>query len=322
MKIGLIGLGLMGNAIAYRLLQYGHEVLGFDSDAKNLKLASDVGVKTVAKLQDLTEYVNIFWLMVPAGDIVDSVINDLLPHLKQGDIIIDGGNSNFKDTVCRHQNLISKKISYIDCGTSGGLHGRDIGFSLMIGGDKKVFESLEPIFKSIAAPQGYAYMGPSGSGHYVKMIHNGIEYALLQSYAEGFHLLKDGKYKDLDLEKISDVWNHGSIIRSWILELAQNIFAQDQNLTDISGQIGENKTGRWTLDEAQEQNVPVDLIERSLEIRANSRQDGGNYATKVVAMLRNQFGGHAIVPAFAPEELRRAGDSTDISFIEVAERKK
>lgn len=294
MKIALIGLGRMGHAIAYRLLKYGHEVWGFDSDEKNLKLASDVGVKTVAKLQDLANYTNIFWLMVPAGDIVDSVINDLLPHLKPDDIIIDGGNSNFKDTVRRYQNLISKKINYIDCGTSGGLHGKDLGFSLMIGGDKKVFESLEPIFKAIAAPQGYAYMGPSGAGHYVKMIHNGIEYALLQSYAEGFHLLKDGKYKDLDLEKICSVWNHGSIIRSWILELAQNIFEQDQNLTNISGKIGENKTGRWTLDEAKDQHVPVDLIERSLQIRADSRQNGGNYATKVVAMLRNQFGGHAV----------------------------
>ncbi|MFH1254791.1 MAG: decarboxylating 6-phosphogluconate dehydrogenase [bacterium] len=294
MKIGIIGLGRMGNAIAYRLIKYGYEVWGFDSDGKNSKLASADGVKTVTTLQDITHYINIFWLMVPAGEIVDSVINALIPNLKQGDIIIDGGNSNFKDTVRRYQNLISQKINYIDCGTSGGLHGRDIGFSLMIGGDKKVFESLEPIFKSIAAPQGYAYMGPSGAGHYVKMIHNGIEYALLQSYAEGFHLLKDGAYKDLDLEKISDVWNHGSIIRSWILELAQNVFAQDQNLTEISGKIGENKTGRWTLDEAKEQNIPVDLIERSLEIRAHSRQDGGNYATKVVAMLRNQFGGHAI----------------------------
>ena len=328
MKIGLIGLGRMGNAIAYRLLKYGHEVWGFDSDEKNLKRASNDGVKTVTKLEDLTNSVNIFWLMVPAGEIVDHVINDLVPNLKQGDIIIDGGNSNFKDSVRRYNSLKSQNIEFIDCGTSGGLHGRDIGFSLMIGGDKKVFDKLEPIFKAIAAPQGYAYMGSSGAGHYVKMIHNGIEYALLQSYAEGFHLLKDGKYKDLDLEKISDVWNHGSIIRSWILELAQNVFAQDQNLTEISGKIGENKTGRWTLDEAKEQNVPVDLIERSLEIRANSRQDGGNYATKVVAMLRNQFGGHAVAPAFAPEELRRAGDSTpagdqtDISFIEVAERKK
>lgn len=300
MKIGLIGLGRMGHAIAYRLLKHGHDVWGFDRDEKNSKLAAANEVKTVASLQDITKNVNVFWLMVPAGEIVDSVINDLLPHLKQGDIIIDGGNSNFKDSVRRYQNLISQKINYVDCGTSGGLHGKDFGFSLMIGGDKKIFERLEPIFKSIAAPQGYAYMGPSGAGHYVKMIHNGIEYALLQSYAEGFHLLKDGKYKDLDLEKISDVWNHGSIIRSWILELAHNIFEKDQNLLDVSGKIGENKTGRWMLEEAREQSVPVDLIERSLEIRANSRQDGGNYATKVVAMLRNQFGGHSI----EKEELR------------------
>jgi 6-phosphogluconate dehydrogenase len=294
MKIGLIGLGRMGNAIAYRLLKYGHEVWGFDRDEKNSKLAADSGVKIVADLQDLSSHANIFWLMVPAGDIVDSVINELLSDLKQGDTVIDGGNSNFKDSVRRSQSLKSKNINFIDCGTSGGLHGRDFGFSLMIGGDKKVFENLDPVFKAIAAPQGYQYVGTSGAGHYVKMVHNGIEYALLQAYAEGFHLLKEGNYKDLDLEKISDVWNHGSIIRSWILELAHNIFEHDQDLTDISGKIGENKTGRWTLDEAIAQNVPVDLIEKSLQIRASSRETGGNYATKVVAMLRNQFGGHAI----------------------------
>ncbi len=294
MKIGIIGLGKMGNAVAWRLINDKHLVYGFDTDQNHLSLAFRDGVVTCASLQDLSKQVDIFWLMVPAGQVVDNVINELLVHLKPGAVIVDGGNSNFKDSVRHYQNLKSKKIYFIDCGTSGGLHGKDLGFSLMIGGDKKIFENLEPIFKSIAAPGGYAYIGPSGAGHYVKMVHNGIEYALLQSYAEGFHLLKDGAYKDLDLEEISKIWNHGSIIRSWILELACSIFTKDKDLADISGKIGENKTGRWTLDEAKEQNIPVDLIERAIEIRAWSRQSGGNYATKIVAMLRNKFGGHEL----------------------------
>jgi 6-phosphogluconate dehydrogenase len=292
MKIGIIGLGRMGSAVASRLLRDRHEVYGFDTDQNNLKLAFHDGVVTCASLQDLSKQVDIFWLMVPAGQIVDNVISELLKSLKPDAIVIDGGNSNFKDSVRRHEFLKSKKIDFIDCGTSGGLHGKELGFSLMVGGDKKVFQNLEPIFKSVAAPGGHAYMGPSGSGHYVKMVHNGIEYALLQAYAEGFHLLREGKYKDLDLASVARVWNHGSIIRSWILELAENIFEHDQKFCDISGKIGENKTGRWTLDEAKEQHVSVDLIERALEIRAWSRQSGGNYATKLVALLRNQFGGH------------------------------
>lgn len=292
MKICVIGLGRMGYAIASRLLNDGHEVWGFDTDSNNLQSASSLGVETVSDVSDLKGFVNIFWLMVPAGQVVDNIINQLLTFAKPGVVIIDGGNSNFNDSVRRYKVLKEKEINFIDCGTSGGVHGKELGFSLMVGGDKNIFDELEPIFRSLTVSGGYAYMGPSGAGHYVKMVHNGIEYALLQSYAEGFHLLKDGQYKDLDLAKISDVWNHGSIIRSWILDLAHNIFMENQELTDISGKIGENNTGRWTLDEAKNRGVPVDLIERALNIRAMSRKTGGNYATKIVALLRNQFGGH------------------------------
>ena len=292
MKICVIGLGRMGHAVAFRLINGGHEVWGFDTDSNNLKLASDIGVKVVSAVQELAQHVTVYWLMIPAGDAVDSVISQLSNVLKPGDIIIDGGNSHFNDSVRRYKMLKEKQINFIDCGTSGGVHGKELGFSLMIGGDKEIFDKLEPIFKALSAVGGYAYMGPSGAGHYVKMVHNGIEYALLQSYADGFHLLKEGEYKNLDLVKVCDVWNHGSIIRSWILDLAHNVFINDQNFDEISGQIGENKTGRWTLDEAKNKNVSVDLIERALEIRALSRKTGGNYATKIVAMLRNQFGGH------------------------------
>lgn len=294
MNIGVIGLGRMGSALVTRLVNGGHTVIGYDPSETTRKYSEARGASTVTSLVTLAEQVRIFWLMVPAGDLVDDVINTLKPHLQPGDIIIDGGNSFYEDSVRRHNNLATMNIAYLDCGTSGGLAGETVGFSLMVGGNKKIFDHIEPLLISIAAPEGYAYVGPSGSGHYVKMVHNGIEYALLQSYAEGLHLLKEGQYPNLDLAAITKVWNHGSIIRSWILELAQNILTRDQELANISGEIGENLTGRWTLDEAQKQGVPVDLIEQALAIRTLSRQTGGNYGTKLVAMLRNEFGGHHI----------------------------
>ncbi len=205
MKIGMIGLGRMGNAIATRLSIAGHTVFGFDPNIQARKFAQEEGIKTVTTLEDLAKEVRIFWLMVPAGDIVDTTIARLLPNLQKGDTIIDGGNSKFSDSVARAKSLQEKEINFVDCGTSGGVPAKKDGFSLMIGGDKKVFKKIEPIFKAVAAPQGYAYMGPSGAGHYVKMVHNGIEYGLLQAYAEGFHLLKNGAYKKLDLEKITNV---------------------------------------------------------------------------------------------------------------------
>ena len=212
--------------------------------------------------------------------------------LKPGAIIVDGGNSHFTDSVRRAKELETLSVSFLDCGVSGGIHGRETGFSIMIGGDHAAFLNLERVFSTLAAPHGYAYLGPSGAGHYVKMVHNGIEYALLESYAEGFSLLKNGSYPQLDLEKIASVWDNGAVIRSWILELAQNIFAHDQELKNVSGEIASNGTGIWTVQEAHEKKVPVPLIEDSVKIREWSVRTGGNYATKIVALLRNQFGGH------------------------------
>lgn len=292
--IGVIGLGRMGEAVAHRLVLAGYSVIGFDQNEEVRSAVKAQGIKTVNSLELVAQNASYFWLMVPAGEIVDAVIDQLLPHCARDSVIIDGGNSNFHDSVCREKKLAEVGISFLDCGTSGGLKGRNIGFSLMVGGKRSVYQLCLPFFRAIAAPNGVAYMGPSGAGHYVKMIHNGIEYALLQSYAEGFNLLKNGSYENLDLKSISHVWMHGSVIRSWILELAHEVFEQDQELEKISGVIGENKTGRWTLEEAQIRGVAVDLIERSLDIRAASRQDGGNFATKVVAMLRNKFGGHPV----------------------------
>jgi 6-phosphogluconate dehydrogenase len=294
MKIGLIGLGRMGLAIATRLVKNGIEVIGFDQSNDCCKAAAEAGVKIIHDVAKIAEQVRIIWLMVPEGKPVDDVIESLQFQLQKGTIIIDGGNSLFRDSIRRATDLAKIGVNFLDCGTSGGLHGKTIGFSLMIGGNKKAFESALPVFEAIAAPQGFAYMGPAGTGHYVKMVHNGIEYALLQSYAEGFDLLKNGYYKEINVANAAKVWTHGSIIRSWILNLSYEILSHDQDLNDVSGAIGENKTGQWTVDVAKEYNVPVDLIEKSLTIRAWSRQSGGNYATKLVAMLRNKFGGHAV----------------------------
>lgn len=294
MKVGLIGLGRMGLAIASRLIKAGGDVYGFDPSAESRKAASECGVKIVTDITTIAEKARTIWLMVPEGKPVDDVIEGLQFHFQKDTVVIDGGNSLYTDSIRRAQDLSKIGVHFLDCGTSGGLHGKSIGFSLMIGGNKKAFESRLEIFEAIAAPQGFGYMGQAGTGHYVKMVHNGIEYALLQSYAEGFDLIKNGHFKELNSANVARVWTHGSIIRSWILNLCYETLSHDQDLNDVSGEIGENKTGKWTVDVAKEYNIPVDLIEKSLEIRAWSRKTGGNYATKLVAMLRNAFGGHAV----------------------------
>lgn len=295
MKLGVVGLGRMGLAIARRVLKSGIEVFAFDQNEMAKDEAKKAGIKTTQTLEDIAFKARIFWLMVPAGEVVDQVINKLKPKLQSGDIIIDGGNSNFHDSIRRAADLGKIGVNFIDCGTSGGLRGEEIGYSLMIGGDEEIYNKLTPIFRAIAAPNGFAHVGPIGAGHYVKMVHNGIEYALLQSYAEGFALLKtNNNYPDLDLEQISNVWMNGSVIRSWILELCHEIFKDDQNLKTISGAIGENKTGMWTLQEAKDQGVCVPMLEEALKMREWSRQTGGNYSTKLVAMLRHKFGGHPV----------------------------
>lgn len=294
MTIGMIGLGRMGLSIAERLHNAGYDVIGFDFSPEASVQAKNIGIDIVDSVIHVIQKARVIWLMVPQGKPVDDILETCNSYFQAGDIIIDGGNSNFHDSIRRYKELEKLHVSLLDCGTSGGLHGRDLGYCLMVGGDQEVYEKLTPVFKIIAAPDGCAYMGPSGSGHYVKMVHNGIEYALLQAYAEGFHMLHDGEFKNLDLEKISNVWQHGSIIRSWILELAHDVFTQDQDFKNISGAIGENATGQWTVDEAKKQQIPVDMIERALALRALSRQSGGNYATKLVALLRKQFGGHPV----------------------------
>ncbi|MDP3888917.1 MAG: decarboxylating 6-phosphogluconate dehydrogenase [bacterium] len=302
MRMGIVGLGRMGSAIALRAVQAGHEIIGYDPNKEMQSTARSVGIEIAETLAQVAEKVRIIWLMVPV-DFVDTVIKELLPHLQEGDILIDGGNSNFKDSMRRADMVGTQGVLFLDCGTSGGVHGREFGFCLMVGGDSATYTKVHELLVAIAAPGGVAYVGPSGAGHYVKMIHNGIEYGLLQAYAEGFHLIKEGQFKNvgLDLEEISRLWNTSSIIRSFILELAHNVFLKDQELREVSGEVEQSRSsgapsgmGLWTVEEAHEQKIPVRVIEQALDIRAWSRETGGNYATKVVAMLRKEFGGHAI----------------------------
>jgi 6-phosphogluconate dehydrogenase len=293
MNIGVIGLGRMGESIVYRLCKANYTVFAYDPDSQARNNVKKFGAKPVDSIEELVKSSTVFWLMIPESA-VDGVLDELLSHAKSESIIIDGGNSYFKNTIQRARRCSRKKIYYLDCGTSGGLHGREVGFSLMIGGNEEAYKKLTPLFKALAAPQGYNYMGPSGSGHYVKMIHNGIEYVILQAYADGFNLLKHGHYPELDLEKISQVWQHGSVIRSWILDLAATIFEHNQEFETISGAIGENKTGQWTLEEAKNAKIQWKLLEETLALRKWSRETGGDYSTKLVSLLRNAFGGHSV----------------------------
>lgn len=294
MKIGVVGLGKMGNAVAFRLIKAGYRVLGFDPNHQARQHLLALGGELVDRIDLIAQQTHIIWCMLPAGPLLDTVLEQFRSYLKAGSIIVDGGNSHFTDSVRRAKELSLLQIAFLDCGTSGGIHGKERGFSLMIGGDHHAFLQIEDIFKVLAAPDGYAYLGPAGAGHYVKMVHNGIEYALLESYAEGLSVLKNGSYQHLDLAAITRVWNHGSVIRSWILELTQTVFEHDQEFKSISGEVADNGTGRWTVQEAHEKNIPVPMIEDAVKIRDWSQKSGGNYATKIVALLRNQFGGHSI----------------------------
>jgi len=279
MKIAVVGLGRMGQAVVYRLLQ----------DACTAVVA--MGATIAPELNDVARDNRVIWLMVPAGKPVDDTIASLMPQLKKGDILIDGGNSHFADSIRRAKLCDMHGVFFVDCGTSGGVNGKDNGFSLMVGGDKKAYTSIEPALRVLAAPGGMGYVGPSGAGHYVKMIHNGIEYGMMQAYAEGFALIKEGSFKkeQLDLAEISRIWQHGAVIRSWLLELAHDIFKHDQELKDISGQVAQLGTGQWTVDEAHNNKIPAPVIAVAVQTRTWSAESGGNYMTKVIALLRNKW---------------------------------
>jgi 6-phosphogluconate dehydrogenase len=296
MKIGFVGLGKMGMNMVERLLGDGHEIIAYARTAATVEKAESKGATGAASLNDLVDKLRspkIIWLMVPSGKATEDTMRTCAARMNEGDILIDGGNSNFRDTIRRAGELRNKKISLLDVGTSGGIWGLKEGYCMMVGGDRTVFEKVEPLLKSLAPENGYAYMGPGGAGHFVKMVHNGIEYALLQGYAEGFEILKSRKEFDLDLHKIAGLWNHGSVIRSWLLELAEIAFKKDPALESIRGYVEDSGEGRWTVAEAVEGDVPAPVITLSLLERFRSRQDE-SFSAKVIAALRNEFGGHAV----------------------------
>lgn len=294
MHVGVIGLGRMGRIVAERLVAGGHTVTGTDADSATREAATDAGIDTVADVASLVSAVpapSRIWLMVPAGEAVDAVLADLDPHLGENDVIVDGGNSHFSASIDRAAAI---DAAYLDCGTSGGPAAAGDGFSMMIGGPEWAYTEMEPAFDAVATgPDGHARLGPSGAGHYVKMVHNGIEYAMMQAYGEGLELLANGRY-DLDLETVARTWNNGAVIRSWLLELVEAAFAEEgSDLGDVADHVGGGSTGRWTVEEALEQEVPVPLIYQSLAERYASRSEE-RFARRVANRLRHGFGHHPV----------------------------
>ncbi len=295
MQIGFIGLGKMGGLMVEALMKDGHDVVATDVNEEARTAIATKGAavaENIAGLVEQLESPRVFWLMVPHGPIVDAVLEELKPHLSKGDIVIDGGNSYHKSTVIRGAALKELGVEYMDCGTSGGLDGARDGACLMIGGADAAFQKTEPIFKSLAMEGGYAHFGPTGSGHYVKMVHNGVEYALVQAFGEGFELLKNSHY-DYDLEKVSDNWLHGSIVRAYVLEMANRAFKEDPTLEGISDEVGGGSTGEWTLEASVDAETPIPSIYAALAARYGTRRKE-SFAGKVVAAMRNQWGGHEV----------------------------
>jgi len=306
-EIGFIGLGKMGKAMTRRLLEHKWRVIGYDVLPEAVAAAKAQGITGRSSLKELVSKLQpprIIWMMLPAGDPVDEVINGLVQiGLNRDDIIIDGGNSNYHDTIRRAAALEARGVYYLDVGVSGGSVGAKPGFSLTVGGSKRAYEKIEPILKSLASseghypkepnPEGFAYIGPSGSGHFVKMVHNAILYSMMQGIGEGFELLANGPYKELDLKTIARVWKHGSVIRSFLIELAEQAFEKDPRLVHVAGYVEDSGEGRWALQEAINFNIPFDTTARALFARMSSREDE-SFAAKVVAILRNEFGGHKI----------------------------
>lgn len=296
MNIGIIGLGKMGMAIAKRAIQHNHTVSGFAPSVETRDLAATFGVTPYESIPDLVTNLpapRTIWLMVPAGEITRSTIVTLAELLNAGDTVIDGGNSYFKDSQAHSEMLESKSINFIDAGTSGGLKGEQIGFSLMLGGKQELINSYEPLWEALAAPEAYAYMGEAGSGHFVKMVHNGVEYGIMQAMAEGFELVKSGPYPNLDLQQVSKVWKNGSIIRSFLMDLAYEAFQKEADLSSLSDYVDDNGMGRWTVNTAIEHAIPAPVITDAVFARFISRQNE-SFAGKTLAALRNEFGGHEV----------------------------
>jgi 6-phosphogluconate dehydrogenase len=298
MRLAMIGLGKMGANMTTRLLRGGHHVVGCDVNENAVKTAEAGGAEGARSLDEVVAKLSpprITWVMVPAGEITEQTIGRLAERLSPGDTIVDGGNSYYKDSVRRAAALKEKQLRFVDVGTSGGVWGLTEGYSLMIGGDQAAVERLRPIFETLApAPdKGWGHVGPSGAGHFVKMVHNGIEYGLMQAYAEGFEIMHAKKDFSLDLEKVAQIWRFGSVVRSWLLDMTANALADDQDLSHIKGWVADSGEGRWTVAEAIDLDVPAPVITLALKARFVSRQDE-SYAAKLLAAMRNQFGGHTV----------------------------
>ena len=298
MRIGFIGLGRMGANMVRRLVREGHEIVVYNrTPEKATELEAEgegaIAAYSIEELVGKLEAPRAVWVMVPAGDATEAQITELLEHLQPGDTIIDGGNTNFHDDVRRHKVLQGRGVHYVDAGTSGGIWGLQVGYCLMVGGDPEAVSPLEPIFRTLAPDGGFLHVGGPGAGHYVKMVHNGIEYGLMQAYAEGFEIMHASDY-ELDLAAISELWMQGSVVRSWLLELAARAFRSNgQDLSNLKGWVADSGEGRWTVQEAIDKDVPAPVITLSLLTRFRSRQDD-SYGAKVLAALRNEFGGHAV----------------------------
>ena len=295
MQLAMIGLGRMGGNMVQRLVQGGHELILYDSSADAIKPHVGKGAKGAKDLADVARQLTprrVVWIMVPAGA-VERSLEQLAPHLSRGDIVIDGGNSNYRDSLRRAETLEKQGIEFIDVGTSGGIWGLTLGYCLMIGASPAAFKHCEPIFQSLAPSAGYAHVGPCGAGHYVKMVHNGIEYGLLQAYAEGYEILHASQNFTLNLGQIAKLWNHGSVVRSWLNELAERALSRDDQLATVKGYVEDSGEGRWTVEEAMRLDVAAPVITLSLLARLRSRQEE-SFGAKVIAALRNEFGGHAV----------------------------
>jgi len=293
MQLGVIGLGRMGRIVVDRVLDAGHDVVAFDIDDDAVAAAADAGAEPADSIPDLADRLGDekrIWLMVPAGDAVDAALAELEPHLAPDDVVVDGGNSHFEDSTRRAETTAAM---YLDCGTSGGPAGAHLGFSLMIGGPEAAYETMSPVFDAVATgPDGHDRMGAAGSGHYVKMVHNGVEYALMQAYGEGFELLHEGQY-DLDLEAVARTWNNGAVIRSWLLELCEEAFREEgSDLGDVADHVAGGSTGTWTVQEALAQEVPVPLIHQALAERFASRRE--RFSRRLANRLRYGFGRHEV----------------------------
>jgi 6-phosphogluconate dehydrogenase len=296
MQLAMVGLGRMGFNMTQRLIEHGHSVVVYDLNSEAIGRAGEKGAVPTTSLAELGGKLptpRVVWVMVPSGDPTEQTIRAVAEHLHPGDMIIDGGNSNYKESIRRGEELKARGIHFLDCGTSGGIWGLANGYCLMVGGDAEAFKHAEPVFKSLAPENGYAHVGPSGAGHFTKMVHNGIEYGMLQAYAEGFEIMHASPF-GLDMGQLAALWMQGSVVRSWMLELAGRAFAKEgNNLDAIKGYVADSGEGRWTVQAAIDYDVPAPVITLSLLQRFVSRQDE-SYGAKVIATIRNEFGGHAV----------------------------